>query len=250
MKSIFITGGGGKIGFTLTNHFLKNNYLVVITTRNKKKFLSIKKNNLFKRQNLHIIEVDFLHKNAEKIISSYLSENKINIEHIIHNARSLDFLSIDKNGLTNKENFMGEFFLDVVFPCQLNESIINLENSNLKNIIFISSIYGIVAPTPTLYENFKMSSPINYGVCKAAQIHLTKELAVRLAPKIKVNCISFGGIKGRSSKEFIKKYSSLNPLGKMLEDHEVIEPIQFLISENLKSMTGHNLIIDGGWTTW
>jgi len=36
----------------------------------------------------------------------------------------------------------------------------------------------------------------------------------------------------------------------MLEDHEVIEPIQFLISENLKNMTGHNLIIDGGWTIW
>tara|TARA_B110000027_G_C16122555_1_gene304285 strand:- start:21220 stop:21972 length:753 start_codon:yes stop_codon:yes gene_type:complete len=250
MKNLLITGGGGKIGFTLTNHFLKNKDLVVITTRDKKQFLSSKKNDLFNRQNLHIIEVDFLHKNPTKIITSYLINNKINIEHIIHNARSLDFLSIDKNGSTSEENFMGEFFLDVVFPYQLNESIIKLENTNLKNIIFISSIYGIVAPTPSLYENFKMSSSINYGVSKAAQIHLTKELAVRLAPKIKVNCVSLGGIIGRSSKEFEEKYNSLNPLGKMLEDHEVIEPIKFLISENVKSMTGHNLIIDGGWTTW
>lgn len=249
MKNILITGGGGKIGITLTKHFLKNNDKVVITTRNKTKFLT-NNTDLINIANLHIIEVNFLYTNPTKIITDYLFDNKISIEHIIHNARSLDFLSIEKTGITSKENFMGEFYLDVVFPYQLNNSIIKLENSNVNNIIFISSIYGIVAPTPSLYDNFVSSSAINYGVCKAAQIHLAKELAVRLAPKIKVNCVSFGGVKGRSDEGFEKRYNDLNPLGKMLEEHEVIEPIQFLISKNLKSMTGHNLIIDGGWTTW
>ena len=252
MKSVLITGGSGKVGLQLVKHFLKNNFLVVTTTRNLRKF---KKNNFSKLSNnhisnLHLIEVDFVKKDAINKIKSYISQRNIAIDNIIHNARNLDFLKIRDDNSVSKENFEGEFFLAVIFPYNLSLNLIKQQNKPLKNIVFISSIYGIVAPTPSLYKDFHKSSPINYGVSKAAQIHLTKELSVRLAPKTRVNCVSFGGIKGSTSDEFIKRYSKLNPQNKMLDEIDVIAPIDFLISKGSENMTGQNLIIDNGWSVW
>ena len=142
--------------------------------------------------------------------------------------------------------------MGIVGPYTLNNLLIDSNSgTKLDNIIFISSIYGVVAPTPSLYDNFEHQSPIQYGVTKAAQIHLTKELAVRYSSKgIRVNAISLGGIKGRVKESFIDKYSKLNPQNKMLSVSDVLKPIEFLIKNDSESITGHNLIVDGGWTIW
>ena len=252
MKSILITGGSGKVGLQLVKHFLKKDFTVVTTTRNQVKFEekfipTLDAENI---SNLNIIEVDFTKDEAINTITSYLGKNGIDIESIIHNARCLEFLKIEEDNSISKKNFEGEFYLDVIFPYHLNLGIIKEQETVLKNIVFVSSIYGVVAPSPHLYDDFHKSSPINYGVSKAAQIHLTKELAVRLGPETRVNCVSFGGIKGRTNEEFVKKYNKLTPLNKMLEDIDVVAPIEFLISESSLNMTGQNLIIDGGWTIW
>ena len=112
-------------------------------------------------------------------------------------------------------------------------------------------MYGVVPPNKNLYTDKYESSPIYYGVSKAAEIHLSKELAVRLADKkIRVNSISFGGIEGRVNKKFKNLYAKMCPLGRMLKPNEVFEPVWFLSSNQSSGATGHNLIIDGGWTTW
>lgn len=252
MKSIFITGGSGKVGFQLVKHFLQKEFLVLTTSRNKSKFLKEKEAHLPMeyKDKLKIIEVDFSKNEALGNILGFIKENGYTIKSIIHNARSLEYLKINEDSTIDEENFAGEFYMDVIFPYSLTMGIIKQQQEELKNVIFISSMYGVVAPTPNLYENFSKSSPIHYGVSKAAQIHLTKELAVRLAPNVRVNCVSFGGIKGRTSEEFLNKYYSLNPMGKMLEEEDVKGPVDFLVSENSSNMTGQNLIVDGGWTIW
>lgn len=252
MKSILITGGSGKVGFQLIMHFLKKEYKVITTTTNKERFLYDKEKDLsvFNLKLLEIVEVDFSADGAISKITAYLKTKNIKLTDVIHNARSLSFLKIEEDKTVSSENFSGEFYMDVVFPYRLSMAIKNKVPHQLENIIFISSMYGVVGPSPALYEDFESSSPIHYGVSKAAQIHLTKELAVRLAPKIKVNCISFGGIKGRTNKEFEKRYQKLTPQQKMLKDEDVTGPVDFLISENSKDMTGQNLKVDGGWTIW
>ncbi|MEO8949209.1 MAG: SDR family oxidoreductase [Mucilaginibacter sp.] len=251
MKTILITGGSGKVGFQLINHFLDNDFVVVTTTRDKQKFLSEKKDLLNKKHstNLKIIESDFLEVNAVEKIINFLDEQKIKVQHIVHNARSLNFLKIEDDYTVTTDNFVGEYFVNVVFPYRLTMQLIK-GDSQIQNVIFISSIYGVVASTPALYDDFHASSPIHYGVSKAAQIHLTKELAVRLSPKIRVNCISFGGIEGRANAAFIEKYSSFNPQGRMLKEIDVVAPVDFLVSEGAKNMTGQNVVVDGGWTIW
>ena len=251
MNIILITGGSGKVGFQLVNHFLALGYLVVTTSRNKDLFIEKKKESFDHnwQENLKIIEVDFSSEDAIDVIVSFLKKRGLEVDSIVHNARSLEFLKIEKDKSVTSENFAGEFYMDVIFPYLLNLELLK-QNEKLKNIVFISSMYGVVAPTPSLYDDFENSSPIHYGVSKAAQIHLTKELAVRLAPAVRVNCVSFGGIKGRTNLEFENKYNKLTPQQKMLTEEEVVGPVDYLISDNSKNMTGQNLIIDGGWTIW
>ena len=68
---------------------------------------------------------------------------------------------------------------------------------------------------------------------------------------IRANCISPGGVKNKNqSKKFIREYEKLAPLGRLAYPDEFNESVLFLISDASSYMTGSNLVIDGGWTSW
>ena len=74
---------------------------------------------------------------------------------------------------------------------------------------------------------------------------------MRLAKNlVRVNCAAFGGVEGRVDEAFKKRYSELCPSGRMLSEDEIFGPIDMLLSEKTSGMTGHILMIDGGWTVW
>lgn len=253
MKTVIITGGTGLVGKTLTIYLLKKGYRTIISSRTSNKQKFILENNLEEfEENFEVFQLDYFSNNSIEDFIENLQKKNIHPEVIIHNARSLDTLKIEDDGQSSSENFLAEYQMGVVGPYRLNNSILDSSvGDKLENIIFISSIYGVVGPTPRLYDNFEHQSPIQYGITKAAQIHLTKELAVRFSSKgIRVNAISLGGIKGRSKQSFVDKYSKLNPQNRMLSVDDVIKPIEFLMKDDSGSITGHNLIVDGGWTIW
>ena len=71
--------------------------------------------------------------------------------------------------------------LDVIVPYRIVNEFLYSNNHTLKEIVNISSMYGVVVPNPKLYDEGDIGCPINYGVAKAAMNHITKELAVRLS---------------------------------------------------------------------
>lgn len=247
MRSVLITGGTGKIGSVLVKNMVQDGHQVMFTTRSKKSGY-----NLIDKLNLNVekcnpIELDFSNSNA---INNLRSQIKNLPDTLIHNARSLETLRLDKNGRINTEQFQTEFFNGITFPYQMNNLMIDLK-APLRDVLFISSIYGNVAPNPSLYENFKLESSINYGVTKAAQIHLVKELAVRLSSRqIRVNAISYGGLEGRVDSEFKKRYGKLTPMGTMLNNEDLYPPVKYFLDNDELKVTGENLKVDGGWTVW
>ena len=121
-------------------------------------------------------------------------------------------------------------------------------NNETGSIVNFSATTGIVSARPDLYDGGHKHPA--YSISKAGVINLTKFLATHLAPNIRVNSISPGGVEFDQDEEFIDKYSSLTPMKRMMKKNELNELVDFLCSSGSSYMTGSTIIVDGGWTAW
>lgn len=118
-------------------------------------------------------------------------------------------------------------------------------------IVNIGSIYGVVGNDFTLYEEYGGTSPAAYCAIKGGVINLTRYLASYYGHQnIRINCVSPGGIldESRQQPSFIKRYKEKVPMRRMGNPDDIAPAVSFLLSDESKYITGHNLIVDGGWT--
>ena len=119
------------------------------------------------------------------------------------------------------------------------------------SIINMASIYGVVAPDFSIYEGTEMTMPVAYASIKAGIIAMTKYIATYFgADNIRANTISPGGIYDNQAPSFVAEYSRKTPIGRMGKPSDIVGAVIYLASDASSYVTGHNLIIDGGWTAW
>ncbi len=121
-------------------------------------------------------------------------------------------------------------------------------------IINIASISGIVGRDRSVYEGSPgmRPNPPDYSASKAGVIGLTLDLAAYLGPRgIRVNAISPGGFERAQPEEFIRRFSAKTMLGRMGRDGQDLKgAVVYLASDAASYVTGHNLVVDGGFTAW
>ncbi len=116
-------------------------------------------------------------------------------------------------------------------------------------IVNISSIYGVVGPNFNIYEGTDITSPANYAFAKGGMINFTRYAASYYGRfGIRVNCISPGGFQTDQPDIFIENYAKQSLLGRMATDDDINGAAVFLASDASAYITGHNLMVDGGWT--
>ena len=125
-----------------------------------------------------------------------------------------------------------------------------LTASTHGTVINIASIYGVVGPNLSLYEGTRLGNPAAYAASKGGLIQLTRWLASTLAPAIRVNALTLGGVWRNQAKQFVDRYTALTPLDRMATEEDFKGAAAYLASDLSAYVTGHNLIVDGGWTTW
>jgi len=125
-----------------------------------------------------------------------------------------------------------------------------LVQSERGSVLFVSSIYGIVGPDMRLYKDTGMNNAAGYAATKGGLLQLMRYLATVLAPHVRVNAISPGGIWRNQPEQFHERYKARTPLGRMATEEDLKGAIAYLASDLSNYVTGHNLIIDGGWTVW
>lgn len=126
----------------------------------------------------------------------------------------------------------------------------SLVASGHGSVIVFGSIYGSVGPDHSLYEGTAMANPVAYGVSKGGVVQLMRYLATTLGPAVRVNAISPGGIARGQATAFTERYDARTPLGRLGTEEDLKGAIAYLASDLSAYVTGHNLVVDGGWTAW
>ncbi|GAA3925369.1 SDR family oxidoreductase [Chitinophaga oryziterrae] len=117
------------------------------------------------------------------------------------------------------------------------------------SIVNMASIYGVVGPDFTVYDDTGMTMPAAYSAIKGGVVNFTRYLAAYMGPyNIRVNCVSPGGIFDNQPPVFVDNYNKKVPMGRMGLPADIAPSVAFLLSDESSYITGQNLIVDGGWT--
>jgi NAD(P)-dependent dehydrogenase (short-subunit alcohol dehydrogenase family) len=236
MKTAIITGSEGQLGQSFVLKLKKLGYKVIGI-------------DLADQINDEIIyyQADITKKHE---IESVLKLHNENISVLINNAGVSVFQPFEER--TEDEI---DFVMDVNLKANIlmSQIVYNnyFKNNNAGSIINIGSIYGLVSGDMRIYKNGDRRTPEIYGATKAAVINLTKYFATYMAPNnVRVNCISPGGIYNNQNHIFVENYAKKVPMNRMGNENELLSTVEFLLSEQSSYVTGQNIIVDGGFTSW
>lgn len=123
------------------------------------------------------------------------------------------------------------------------------------SIITVSSVHGSLAADPRLYDGLTQKSrrsSLAYQTAKAAIVGLTRNLAAEFGRSgIRVNCISPGHIpKDTADPVFVERVVEGNALGVKGTPDDLKGAVVLLASDAGRFITGHNLVVDAGWSIW
>ena len=253
-NKIFITGATGYIGRCLANRFAKMGGELILTDLDLIKLKKLKKE-LQSNYNIkvYIKECDLGKISSIKNLNNWVLKNFSKIDNFIHNAANTGIsknVDRSKNFKKQKSSYWEESInINVKSSFEIIKSIYKImQKSKNPSIVHVSSIYGIIAPDWKIYKNTNLVNPAVYSVSKSGLNQFTKWLASYLSPKIRVNSVSPGGVFRGQNKKFVKRYISKTLLKRMATEEDVVNSIIFLCSDMSNYITGHNLIVDGGYT--
>ena len=252
-KTVIITGGCGLIGKAFVEacaQFGANVVIADIKIAKPEKFA----NKLSKKYNNKIIglAVDVTKRNdVEKLKDIVLEKfNKINGLVNTHQNKTAKFFAKfeeytdeDWKAVINT-NLFGTFL-----TCQIIGSWMAKNGGGC--IVNMPSTYSVVAPNQNLYKGTNMGCPAAYSASKGGVQALSQYLASYWADKgVRVNQITPHGVWNHHEKQFEENFAKFSPLKRMSYSHEVAGALIYLLSDASSYVTGHNLIVDGGWTMW
>ena len=250
-KSVWVTGGAGHLGAVITAELDRLCRQVVCFDLPGRAEALVRTQNLTRTlpRSLDVSDAVLLPAALEaEIAKSGLPDGLVHLATASSSGRTL-------------ENLMpGEFqnTLDRTLPptfvlCRTLAERMKTRGSG--SIVLFSSMYGVVAPDPRIYAEPMTPNPIDYGVAKAAILQLTRYLAVHYgAAGIRFNCITPGpfpnpGVQ-QANPAFIGELAKKTALRRIGRNSEIVGPVLFLLTDSASYVTGHSLVVDGGWTAW
>ncbi|MBU3229208.1 SDR family NAD(P)-dependent oxidoreductase [Clostridium algidicarnis] len=244
-KGILISGAAGAVGISLCECFnLYNATLILIDLSEKElELIEIQKQFSEKGIKIYYYCIDIRHLESINNLINFLKDVNIKIDVLINNA-GVNFPIIARE-MTEEiwdnvidTNLKGTFFL--------TRGIANYSLLERKgNIVNISSQHSIVG-------NEKR---VHYCASKTGVLGMTRALAYEWSKyQVRVNCISPTYIISEKNKTYFespfykRSYLEKIPLGRYAQPIDVAKSVLFLASSMASMITGHNLVVDGGYT--
>lgn len=247
-KVAVVAGGAGLIGKPVSIGLAQAGAKVYIADIDEKNGLKLEKQN----RNLKWIKIDIADaKSINSCINKVVKKDKkidiwVNCAYPRSSDWATKFEDIKyESWKKNIDTHLNGYFL----CCQKVAE--QMKKQKKGTIINFGSIYGVVGPDFSIYEKTNSTMPAAYSAIKGGIITFTKYLATYLAKyNIRVNAICPGGIYDKQPDKFVKKYEEKTPMKRMGKPEEIAGPVVFLASDAASYITGHVLMVDGGWTAW
>lgn len=251
-----ITGGGGYLGKSMALRLAEEGAWVMILGRKQSKLKDLQDLSRFRKLKGKILYqvADVTSIEQVESVITWMIENWGGVDGWVNNAASgSQSLLLNLKPEAVSETLKNSLESVIVVADLVSQEMVQLRTKG--SIVNISSMYGIVSPDFKAYTNYRQfHNPPAYGAAKAGIIQFTRYAACHLASYgIRVNTISPGAFPNKNVQEdkgFIKELESRVPLGRIGDPNEVAEPVIFLLSDRSSYITGHNLVVDGGWTAW
>jgi NAD(P)-dependent dehydrogenase (short-subunit alcohol dehydrogenase family) len=237
-KIIVITGGNGLLGKQMVSTFRNHGALVIAADI------------YFEEQSAHTIIMDITDENSVSEGVAAIVRKYNRIDGWVNNAyprtkdwgnkfEKIAFVSWRKN----VDMHLNGYFL----CCQV--VLEQMKNQGFGSLINMSSIYGLIGPDFTVYEGTEMTMPAAYSAIKGGLNNFTRYLASYYGSyQIRVNTVSPGGIFDKQPESFVNNYNKKVPLKRMGSPKDIVSAVFFLLTNDSSYITGHNLVVDGGWS--
>lgn len=143
--------------------------------------------------------------------------------------------------------------LDQVFTCTKAASSYMLK-ARRGVIVNTASLWSFLAPNPNMYLDLNIQAPAHTLAAKGGVLQLTKYLAAVWAPHgIRVNALTPGWCpkkRGPDRPDYMREITNRVPMERVGVPSDLVGAIVFLVSDASSYMTGHNLVVDGGYSIW
>ena len=238
MSYVFITGASSGLGRELSV-YMSGKKDLLITGQDQARLEETKSMCSGERE---VIAWPYDLSNLDSLESDLASFLKYPVENFVHCAGAMSMLplrSIDSEKLN--QIFSVNVFSAAVIMKVLASKKVN--GRNLKSAVMISS---------NISERGAKAFSV-YGASKAALDGLVRNLAVELAPNVRVNAVCPGGMRSRMTEEmFADEELTRNAEGKYPSGFgkfmDIVPAVEFLLSDNARWLTGESIVIDGGRT--
>ena len=244
-KTVLITGVGRGLGYTVAEEFAKEGANLVLTDVHEDGLNDISNRVSELGARAIAITADVSSRSdVEKIVAGAVDEFG-QLDVAVNNA------AIDQNPepFIDSTDEMFDKIMGVnvrgVWLCMQAEikAMLSRQSGAIINITAISSHIGVT--------DFAM-----YGTSKHAVLGLTRCAALEYAKQgLRINAISPAGIMtpmvaelAKENPEFIEQGHAAHPIGRVAETLEVARTVLFMASDDASFVTGHALMVDGGYT--
>lgn len=247
---ILITGGYGHLGRAIVMGLVDQGAKLVVLGRDEAAFHTAFVE-LIASSQVHFISCDVA--STDSVEAAFAaSHTAFGLPSVLINNAFYSRGNQPEN-LTDEEFAFGlDGSLGSTYRC-IRAVIPQLRERGSGKIINVASMYGVVAPDFEAYAATpQFTNPPHYGAAKAGVIQLTRYFASYLGKEnIQVNCVTPGAFPSQpvqAHTEFISELTQRIPLGRIGQPEDLQGAFVFLSSQASNFVTGHNLVVDGGWT--
>lgn len=246
-KVAIVTGGSTGIGAAIVRLFAKEGARVAFCSRSEQPGRDLERELKAEGFDVTFTPCDAAIEADAKALVKSTADRYGGIDILVNNAAVSKLVPVEEMSLSDWDLILTKNLTSMFLMSR--EAIPYLRRSSSPNIINLGSTYALLGA----------AGNAAYALTKAGAVSFTKTLALELAPDgIRVNALCPGATDTRLYEEWLGQQAdaesakaelfSKHPLGRIGTPDDMARAALFLASEDASFVTGHGLLVDGGYT--